>query len=150
MKKPLKNIIMSRIHLTLLLFLGINLLFGQENKFEENIYSFSSIKLESKIKLEPQLDSIYNTISKKQSFSLHDVNPMKYNFELNELNNKLFSNFEIIENTYFDYKDYLRGCGPLQDGITNNVNTGDLMLSMFLDNLVNNYIFKGKGVFFKK
>lgn len=140
---------MKRKYLTLLLFFGVNLLFSQENNSEEKIYSFSSIKFESEILLEPALNSIYSTINKKKFFLFSDVNLINYTINSSELNKKLFSNIEIIENTYIDYTDYLRGCGPLDDGITKKVNSQDLMLSNFLDNLVNNYIFKGKGIFFK-
>lgn len=67
-----------------------------------------------------------------------------------KLNTEMFSNFNLNKNTYATYSNYLRGCDPLDNGITNNLNGGELMLSMIIDNFVNNILFKDKGVFFKK
>lgn len=117
---------------------------------DEMNYSLSNTKLESNIAFKPKQDLVKYTFQKHESFLFSDLNLTNLKLKSQNLNRKLFSNIKIIENTYMDYTDYLRGCGPLDDGITNTVNSRDLMLSVFLDNLVNNYIFKGKGIFFKK
>ncbi len=105
-------------------------------------YSFSTIKLESKIVFESELDSLYSSFKNDEPFSFSDINLTNFKLNSEELNTKLFSNLEIIKNTYIDYSDYLRGCGPLDDGITTNVNSGEILLSNIIDNLVNNYLLK--------
>ena len=130
-----------------ILTIGISV--NSQNLDEKN-YSFSTIKLESKIAFKPKLDSVNYTFENYESYLSSDLYVKNFKLDSKELNKKLFSNIVIIENSYLDYMEYLRGCGPLDYGITNNVNSRDLMLSTFLDTLVNNYIFDGKGVFFKK
>ncbi|WP_178990922.1 hypothetical protein [Winogradskyella schleiferi] len=117
---------------------------------DEMNYSLSYTKLESNIAFKPKQDLVKYTFEKNESFLFSDLNLTNLKLNSLNLNRKLFSNIKIIENTYMDYTDYLRGCGPLDDGITNTFNSSDLMLSVFMDNLVNNYIFKGKGLFFKR
>ncbi|WP_339757203.1 hypothetical protein [uncultured Winogradskyella sp.] len=128
----------------------ITIPFIYSQNLDEKKYSFSTIKLESKIVFEFKLDSVNTAFKNDDPFSFSDINQTNFKLNSEELNTKLFSNFKLIENTYIDYTVYLRGCGPLEDGITNSVNSGDLMLSMVIDNFVNNVFFKGKGVFFKK
>ena len=124
--------------------------FTYSQNLDEMNYSLSKTKLESNMAFKPKLELVKYTFEKHESFLFSDLNLTNLKLKSQNLNRKLFSNIEITENSYMDYTDYLRGCGPLDDGITNTVNSRDLMLSVFLDNLVNNYIFKGKGIFFKK
>ena len=65
-----------------------------------------------------------------------------FDFNSEELNKKLFSNFKVVNYSFIDYTDYLRGCGPLDDGITKSVNGGDVIISNIFDNLVNNYLLR--------
>lgn len=114
----------------------------------ERPYYFSKITLDSNIEFKSDLDAAENTLWNYKPIRPFDFNMSYLKFDTKNLNNKLFSNLEIIENSYIDYSEYLRGCDPLEDGITNSANSGDLMLSLVIDNLVNNVIFK-KGIFFR-
>ncbi len=115
---------------------------------EKSYASFFSMKPDTILDLESNLDIEKNLLKKDAFFSFHnlsytqnDSNPGIY-INTEELNKKVLSNLTIIENTYIDYTEYLRGCGPLKDGITNTVNSGELMLSNIIDNFVNNYLLK--------
>ncbi|WP_458628473.1 hypothetical protein [Winogradskyella sp. PC D3.3] len=63
-------------------------------------------------------------------------------FELNSeiFNSKLFSNLNLFENNYQNDFNYSRGCGPLEDGLTHNINSSDVMISKFIDYAVNGYL----------
>lgn len=76
-----------------------------------------------------------------------DIKTIKFNSE--ELNAKLFSNIDIVENTYLNHEEFLRGCGYLEDGITNPIDSASLMFSMVLNNFVNNVLLT-KGIFAKR
>lgn len=112
-------------------------------------YSFYALKLDSIVLLKPNFDSINTSLKVDTSISSYDLNLTDFKIDSEKLNKKLFTNFKYQETNYIDVSDYLRGCGPLEDGITNSINSGELMLSNIIDNFVNNYVFKGKGVFFK-
>jgi hypothetical protein len=69
-----------------------------------------------------------------------------YYFKSKELNEQLIiPQITFVKNTFTDYNDYIRGCGPLEDGITKTVNSRDLMLSNIVDNFINNVVFKNRG-----
>ena len=76
---------------------------------------------------------------------LNDVETSTLKVDIDALNTKLFSNISIIENTYLDQNKFLRGCGYLEDSVTNPVDSAGLMLSLVLNNFVNNVVFKDKG-----
>src|SRR5690606_7360019 len=107
--------------------------------FEKNYKELFSFKLDTIIGLESNLVS-ENIVSKNDDFFSINSKPNLNDFKLNteELSKKVFSNLNFVENTYIDYSDYLRGCGPMEDGITNNVKSSDIMLSNIIDNFVNN------------
>ncbi len=113
--------------------------------FEKNYATFFSIQLDTIVGLESNLDFEKN-LFKNDALLLNptrdDFNKIDFNVSAQELNKKVFSNLKFYENTYIDYSDYLRGCGPLDDGITNNVKSSDIMLSNIIDNFVNNYLLK--------
>jgi hypothetical protein len=112
---------------------------------EKNYATFFSIQLDTIVGLEFNLDFEKNLFKNEVLFSKptrDDFNRIDFNVRAEELNKKMFSNLTFYENTYIDYSDYLRGCGPLDDGITNNVKSGDVMLSNIIDNFVNTYLLK--------
>lgn len=113
--------------------------------FEKNYAAFFSIQLDTIVGLESNLDFEKN-LFKNDALLLNptrdDFNKIDFNVSAQELNKKVFSNLKFYENTYIDYSDYLRGCGPLDDGITNNVKSSDIMLSNIIDNFVNTYLLK--------
>jgi hypothetical protein len=112
---------------------------------EKEIYSFSKLKLESKLVFPSNMDSLKITINKDRGFSFLKENVGNYVFDSKALNERLFSNINIIENTYKNNRDFFRLCGPLDNGIVNTVNSGDEMLSNILNNFVNNVLFDGRG-----
>ncbi len=65
-------------------------------------------------------------------------------FEFNSeiFNSKIFSNLNLFENNYQNDFNYSRGCGPLEDGLTHNINSSDVMISRFVDYVVNEHLFK--------
>ncbi|WP_299525001.1 hypothetical protein [Winogradskyella sp.] len=77
-----------------------------------------------------------------KSFSFFDANSIDFKTNSEELNTKLFSNIKLVDNTYRDYNEYLRGCGLLENGITNPIDSGDLMLSVIIYNFVNNILLR--------
>lgn len=127
----------------LILLLSIPAIYTQNS--EKEINSFSKLKLESKLVVPSNLDSLKITINKDRGFSFLEENVGNYVFDSKALNERLFSNITIIENTYKDNRDFFRLCGPLDNGIVNTVNSGDEMLSNILNNFVNNVLFKGRG-----
>lgn len=69
-----------------------------------------------------------------------------YYFNSDELNKRLIiPQITFVENTFTDYTDYIRGCGPLEDGFTKTLNSRDIMLSNIVDDFLNNVLFKNKG-----
>ncbi|WP_299525013.1 hypothetical protein [Winogradskyella sp.] len=112
----------------------------------EKPYSFTDIVAIPKIDYESELLSLDTSFDDTKSFSFFDAtNNIDFKPNSEELNTKLFSNIKIIENTYKDYSDFFSLCSPLDDGIANNVNSGDRMLSMVLNNFINNVLFKDRG-----
>ncbi len=111
--------------------------------FEKNYKEIFSIKLDTIVYLESNLDSENIPSKNDTSFSI-DLKPTLTDFYFNaeELSKNVFTNLNFIENTYLDYTENLRGCGPLENGITNTINSGELMLSNVIDNFVNNYLLK--------
>jgi len=63
-------------------------------------------------------------------------------FEINSeiFNSKVFSNLNLFENNYQNDFNYLRGCGPLKDGLTHTVSGSDVMISRAVDYAVNDYL----------
>ena len=112
---------------------------------ERNYATFFSIQLDSIVGLESNLD-FDNTLRRNDVLlskpTRDDFNRIDFNVRAEELNKKMFSNLTFYENTYIDYSDYLIGCGPLDDGITNNVKSSDIILSNIIDNFVNTYLLK--------
>ena len=102
-----------------------------------------SIKPDTIISLESNLDSENILYKNDTSFSI-DLKPTLTDFYFNaeELSKKVFTNLNFIVNTYIDYSGNLRSCGPLENGITNTINSGELMLLNVIVNFVNNYLLK--------
>jgi hypothetical protein len=113
-------------------------------------YSFSTIKLQPKIVFEPVLDSVNTLFTENStlSFAQMDMDQTNYIIKSKALNKRLFSNIKIIENTYLDHDRFLRGCGYLEDGITNPIDGAGFMFSSILNNFVNNVLLT-KGIFSK-
>jgi len=111
--------------------------------------NISTIKLESEINYRSELSSPnYFSLNSNKSLQFSYTS---FRFNTKKLNTKLFSNFKIFKkNSYIDYSNYLRGCGPIENGFTKNIKSKDLMLSNIINNFINNYVFSGKGVFFRK
>ncbi|WP_296317993.1 hypothetical protein [Winogradskyella sp. UBA3174] len=114
-------------------------------ELDKKSYSFSTIKLQPKILFEPVLETKNITFTKDTSFSFSEMRQTNYYINSEALNDRLFSNFTVVENTYKDYSDFFRLCSPLDNGIANNESGGDRILSMVLNNFVNNAIFNGRG-----
>lgn len=116
--------------------------------FEKNYKEKFSIKSDTIFGLETNLDPVNIPYKNDVFFSMHlkptlnEFNSIDFNVNAKELSKKVFTNLNFIENTYIDYTDYLRGCGPLDNGITNNVKSSDIMLSNIIDNFVNTYLLK--------
>ena len=97
------------------------------------------------------LNDFYSQVKEKQTIeSSIEINTTfrfnPYYFDSKELNKHLIiPQITFVENTFTDYTDYIRGCGPLEDGITKTVNSRDLMLSNIVDNFINNVVFKNRG-----
>jgi hypothetical protein len=69
-----------------------------------------------------------------------------YYFKSDELNKHLIiPQITYVENSFTDYTDDIRGCGPLEDGFTKTLNSRDIMLSNIFDNFINNIVFNDGG-----
>jgi hypothetical protein len=119
-------------------------IFIYSQELEKQKYDFSTVELNSKIIFKPELDLKYFSFRNDKSFISSDVN---FTFDSDQLNKKLFSSFEIIENSYLDHEQFFRGCGYLEDGLYNPVSSGGLMLSLIINNFINNIVLDGKGLF---
>ncbi|TXD83085.1 hypothetical protein ESY86_11365 [Subsaximicrobium wynnwilliamsii] len=86
--------------------------------------------------------------TKEPTFSFSEMNQTYYNYNSKELNERLFSNINSIENTYIDHETFLRGCGYLENGVTNPIDSAGLMLSLILNNFLNNVLLTN-GIFSK-
>jgi hypothetical protein len=115
---------------------------------DKKSYLFSDIKLEPKLVYESVLVSMDTLFTKEPTFSFSEMNQTYYNYNSKELNERLFSNINSIENTYIDHETFLRGCGYLENGVTNPIDSAGLMLSLILNNFLNNVLLT-KGIFFK-
>ena len=135
------NFIKTEFRMRLIIFFISLFLYSQLSSSQASDFSSSDYN-----NLLIKIDTITNLKIYKNSDSFN----LQFSEAVINLNKRLReSSFELIENNSMDYIEYLRGCGPLDDGITNKVNSRSLMLSMAIDNFVNKVIFKGKGVFFK-
>ena len=119
---------------------------------QETCTAKSAIKLDTILKLESFGSLKTSFMKKKDSFSFFkstnsdSVDFTTFNFSNQELKKQLIiPQITFVKNTFTDYNDYIRGCGPLEDGITKTVNGRDLMLSNIVDNFVNNVLFKERG-----
>jgi hypothetical protein len=119
---------------------------------QETCTAKSAIKLDTILKLESFGSLKTSFMKKKDSFSFFkstnsdSVDFTTFNFSNQELKKQLIiPQITFVENTFTDYTDYIRGCGPLEDGITKTVNSRDIMLSNIFDNFINNIVFKGGG-----
>lgn len=119
---------------------------------QETCTAKSAIKLDTILKLESFGSLKTSFMKKKDSFSFFkstnsdSVDFTTFNFSNQELKKQLIiPQITFVKNTFTDYNDYIRGCGPLEDGITKTVNSRDLMLSNIVDNFVNNVLFKERG-----
>jgi hypothetical protein len=69
-----------------------------------------------------------------------------YYFNSDQLNKRLIiPQITFVENTFTDYTDYIRGCGPLEDGFTKTLNSRDIVLYNIFDNFINKIVFKEGG-----
>ncbi|WP_299128271.1 hypothetical protein [uncultured Winogradskyella sp.] len=132
---------MNKIYL---IFFILSINFNYSQKIENSDTNFLNISLESKTVFKIDQD-----LTLKNNYFDHFLltsNPLSdYNFNTKKLNKQLFSNYRFIEHNYTSYESYLRGCGPLLNGITVPVDSDDLMLSMTIDNFINNILFDGRG-----
>ena len=132
-----------------ILFITNVMLYSQN---QETCTAKSAIKLDTILKLESFGSLKTSFMKKKDSFSFFkstnsdSVDFTTFNFSNQELKKQLIiPQITFVKNTFTDYNDYIRGCGPLEDGITKTVNGRDLMLSNIVDNFVNNVLFKERG-----
>jgi len=132
-----------------ILFITNVMLYSQN---QETCTAKSAIKLDTILKLESFGSLKTSFMKKKDSFSFFkstnsdSVDFTTFNFSNQELKKQLIiPQITFVENTFTDYTDYIRGCGPLEDGITKTVNSRDIMLSNIFDNFINNIVFKGGG-----
>ena len=132
-----------------ILFITNVMLYSQN---QETCTAKSAIKLDTILKLESFGSLKTSFMKKKDSFSFFkstnsdSVDFTTFNFSNQELKKQLIiPQITFVKNTFTDYNDYIRGCGPLEDGITKTVNSRDLMLSNIVDNFVNNVLFKERG-----
>lgn len=140
-----------KLIITFLCVLTTNFIVHSQN-LDKNDVSFLSIKFDTVLELESDLNAAVNLLPRDVSFSFYNLKPTDYNriffgerINTEELNKKLFSNIKIVENTYLDHERFLRGCGYLEDGFTNPIDSSGLMASMVLNNFVNNVLFKDRG-----
>ncbi|WP_179333743.1 hypothetical protein [Winogradskyella costae] len=61
-------------------------------------------------------------------FSMLDTDT-DFKIDSEALNTTLFSNLKLSENDYQNNFNYIRGCGPLEGGLTHTVNSSDIMIS---------------------
>lgn len=116
---------------------------------KEKTLLFNPLEINNKFPFNKNFDKYVN-MYQTSNFILFDDQTIEYcPYTNKKLNEKLFSNFKIVENTYLDHERFLRGCGYLEDGVTNPVDSAGLMFSMVLNNLVNNVLLT-KGIFAKK
>ena len=59
---------------------------------------------------------------------------------------KIFSNLKLFKNNYQNDLNYYRGCGPLKDGLTHTIKSSDVMISRFVDYVMNEHL---KSLIFK-
>lgn len=138
---------MKHLNILILTIICIYSLNAQE--IEPKYYSFSTTRLEYRPIHTSILDTLnYSFKTNTESLLLYDLKFSNDEFYVKEINTRLFSNLKFTKNTFISPNSNLR-CKPLDNGITNEINSRDVMLSNILDNFVNNILFKGKGVFFK-
>jgi hypothetical protein len=137
------------IHIALL-FAILQSIYSQD--LNNETYAFSQLKLGSESIFKSQLDSFTINVlkeisfdTKKTHFPIYDITEINYTFDTKTLNKRLFSNLKIVITTYKDYSDFFRLCSPLDEGVANNVNSADRMVSMVLNNFINNVVFKDRG-----
>jgi hypothetical protein len=65
------------------------------------------------------------------------------------LNKKLYDHSQVVQNSFLNHEEFLRGCGLLEDGISNSFDSGEMMLSLVLNNFINNVVLT-KGIFSNK
>ncbi|WP_179318515.1 hypothetical protein [Winogradskyella helgolandensis] len=112
---------------------------------------FSSTKFNSSVFLNEKLaEFTFTKITTPLPFQFQQ-NDTKFtmlntdiDFELNSdaFNTSLFSNLKLVESHYQNDYNYSRGCGPLKDGLTHTTNSSDVMISRFVDYVVNEHLFK--------
>ncbi|WP_299525010.1 hypothetical protein [Winogradskyella sp.] len=131
-------------HLIFFTSLFITILSVQSQDIVQSEYSFSNNFLEPKHFFDSELKAITNIMNQNRSFQYQYDNSNNHVLTVQALNKKLFSNFKIVENTYKDYGSFFILCAPLNDGISNSIDSRDAILSYILNNYINNFIFKGR------
>lgn len=137
-------------NLSLLIIVFISTLHLNSQEHTNNKYAFSTTKLSSYMTFSSDVyEQNYKIEVDTNPLLIYDLKYPSLEFNSEALNTKLFSNISIVENTYYDYAQNLRGCKPLENGITNTVNSKEVLMSSIFDNFLNNYLFEGKGIFFR-
>lgn len=114
-------------------------------RFDHKIMFFSSLEFNDKLLFDGNFELYYKAYQNNQ-FVLFDERTTKhFSYTSKQLNEKLFSNFKIIENTYLDHERFLRGFGYLEDSVTNPFDSAGLMFSLILNNFATNLVFKDRG-----
>ena len=133
-----------KVYVSLVLFMILSLS-GFAQSLDEKSGLFTPLDLYDQLSFDINI-GLYNNPNQNDTFVLlNDMNTSTFKVDSEKLNTKLFSNIEIIENTYKDYRDFFRLCSPLDNGIANTGNSGDEMLHNILNNFVNNVLFNGRG-----
>ena len=102
----------------------------------ETLTEFKFTKIEKPFAFDFQRDD--------SNFTMLEVNN---DFEINSevVNTSLYSNLKLFENNYQNDFNYSRGCSPL-DGLTHTIKSSDVMISRFIDYVVNEHL---KSLIFK-
>ena len=125
------------------------LFFVQFTNSQDMVKAYSNpIIPESKIVFEDPTKTIPSFFENSQSLLSLDFHSIQLPVNSEALNSKLFSNITINEYQQIDYSTYFRGCNALENGISNTVDSRDLMLSITIDNFVNRILFP-KGLLFR-
>ena len=116
---------------------------GLAQRLDEASILFKPIELNTTILSNINSDN-FTIYSEKDTFSmLHESTIILRPYNTEALNKKLFSNIEIIENTYRYCHDLSLLCGPLEDGVANTIDpNAEAMLGHILSNFLSNYIFE--------
>jgi hypothetical protein len=139
--------------MTIVLCVLVSLLgFGQS--LNEKPLFFKPIELNDIILFDKDFDVFTDSYQNVTFSMLNEGTKSYFPYNTEQLNEKLFSNITIVENTYKYYDDFFRLCSPLDDGVANTVDShAGAMLGHILNNFLNNYILKSsepKKISFRK